>query len=298
VIDAAAALSRQITSGKLQRAMMVLGKDATPLVLPALYQSTDDFVNLARQSFGDKLGAEALQHLNELASLIEKQAPAAKNFAMFAYRAFFYQRLAHLFSVSYVPHTWRAQLVSDATEEPMFDFTEYLRDLTVELRRELASRLNTEFGKSVFTVDFPVLASYVLSQTTSRSELLETAMAIRMSKAAVAFRVWIAEMESSLRNQSDLPKIAKAQSDLQDVVQDLRRELGLRSKHVLQQQFTIKVGVPPFAAVEAPASARIPVPVWLHHIWHRSSHLVFLRDVARQSVSLRPFTIAYAHLSP
>src|SRR5215207_3717159 len=90
--------------------------------------------------------------------------------------------------------------------------------ITAGLRSELASQLNSEFGAAVIQGEFPVFASFIASQATSRPDLIRVAVDLRETKPAIAFRRWIQEMEARLHSQTDLPRIAEAQAEIQDLL--------------------------------------------------------------------------------
>ncbi|MCT9077898.1 hypothetical protein [Streptomyces fulvoviolaceus] len=58
----------------------------------------------------------------------------------------------------------------------------------------------------------------------------------------------------------------------------------------------VKLGIP---IVSAETIAHIPtVEPWLSRLFRRRTHLVFLRDLVRESTRLTPFAMAFQQLAP
>jgi hypothetical protein len=183
---------------------------------------------------------------------------------------------------------------ADSTQRTDIDFTKYLAENISKIRQELATNLNSEFNTNALTAEIPVVASYIASQCSRRGELLNVALEVRNSNSARAFRKWVRDVQTSIRNQEDLTKINQAYDDLVLVISDIRKELGLLDKGKMEQ-VKIKLGVP-VASVELPAYVRYSLPDWLQSLFHRRTHLIFLRDVAKKSVNLSPFAYRYYQL--
>jgi hypothetical protein len=299
-----ARLERYLGSPELTTDLRSLNEAGIP-TLPRLYESTDEFSSLFASSFGIDLNDDFSRdfmsqveiQLGRVAEQLNAEPSDRRNYALFAFRGFYYQQWAHAHSVSYVPHAWRSRFVNRELSQPSVSFAEYVAGLASGLRRELAQKLNSEFGTTVFSGDFPVIASYVASQTTSRGALLPTALEIRRNPHTAAFRAWTRDIESRIRDDRDLPRIAEAREDLATIIHDLRRELGLAAEPA-GQELTIKAGVP-LLSVEAPMTVPgLRVPAVLRRVLHRRTHLVFLRDITRRSVDLRPFVTAFASMRP
>jgi hypothetical protein len=296
VLAALDTLGSIIVSGQLARELSDLRTRGTIAALPPFYRSTEDFVDLMHESYGEVLNDKARARLGRLGETLGGASPELTNFALFAFRGFFYQQLAHLASVSYVPHSWRTSLISSALSNPEISFVQYVAALAAELRSELAAQLNSEFGAAAIQGEFPVFASFIANQATSRPDLIRVAVDLRATEAAVAFRRWIQEMEANLHSQTDLPRIAAAQGELQGLLSDLRRETGLSKQPEYQQSVTLKVGLPTVGSVDLPTTISMSRPSWVRRLMHRRTHLVFLRQVAASSMSIGPFSVAYQHL--
>jgi hypothetical protein len=215
---------------------------------------------------------------------------------MFAFRGFYYQELANLFSISYSPHTWRSNLIDIDTEKTKINFAKYVTEITSQVRQELSTKLNSEFNTTVFSGDFPIISTYIAHQCRSRNQLLKVALEIRETRSVRAFREWIKNIQSNVQNQNDLPKIAQAKIELETTLKDIRKELGLEVENN-KEIVKIKMQVP-IASVEIPLPVSTEIPYWLSRIFHRRSHLTFLREITRKSVSMSPFANRYNQLVP
>ncbi|WP_030620391.1 hypothetical protein [Streptomyces fulvoviolaceus] len=117
---------------------------------------------------------------------------------------------------------------------------------------------------------------------------------IRPTAKATAFRNWIYDIDDKLRNQNDLVSIRTAQEELHTLVRELERELDLTRRE--RQEVVVKLGIP---IVSAETIAHIPtVEPWLSRLFRRRTHLVFLRDLVRESTRLTPFAMAFQQLAP
>jgi hypothetical protein len=153
--------------------------------------------------------------------------------------------------------------------------------------------------------DLPLLASFIASQATRRSELISIAFELRKNRKVVAFRHWIDKLDQAIATQSDLGKLAAASRELQQLVADLRRDLGIKVPNDTGagQAVLLKLGVPlgiaGVAGLEASAETTIhaKVPESWRRIFRRRTHLIFLRDLARRAPDISPFTVAFGRLS-
>jgi hypothetical protein len=221
---------------------------------------------------------------------------------MFIFRGFYYQQLAHLHCTSYVPHTWRSDILEIDLDKSRIDFGKYIRNEAKAIRQELTKRLNDEFKTTAFTDDYPVFASYIAAQCKSRSQLLSTAIEISNSSSAKAFRQWISNLQTNVQNQSELPNIYRAQAELKTIIADLRKEIGL-SIDSKTEPVKLSLGIPSVGALPLGVGLEgipinLSIPSWLQAIFHRRTHLVFLRKIMEKSVSFAPFVTAYQQLQP
>lgn len=291
-------LLRHIDEGTFTESVKKFQQEGLDFVLPKFYRDSREFSELFIKSFSDKrLILDVMDDLRKVEKILSNSTETESNYAMFAFRGFYYQELAHLFSFSYSPHTWRSNIIDMDTDKTKINFAKYVTEVTGQVRQELAMKLNNEFNTTIFSGGFPVISTYIAHQCRSRKELLNVALEIRETRSVRAFRKWIGEIQESVQSQSDLPKIANARAELVTTLKDIRKELGLETTSHGTEIVKIKMEVP-IASVEIPLSIPKGLPDWLERIFHRRSHLLFLREITRKSVSLSPFAYRYSQLKP
>lgn len=298
--------TRLLDSGALVAQFGFLPSIREVEVLPPFYRDSEQFVSLTVGLGERELNSNtryqheaelrsANEHVRKLMARIRPLPEHVRNFVFFAYRGFYYQDLAHLLSTSYMPHSWRSGVIRSQLEKPVVHFSDLVQDQASELRRELSRQINGEFGAATLSAEFPLIASYVISQSDTRGALLSTAAEVRRNAKATAFRSWIYDIERKLRNQEDLVSVRQAQRELKAVVGDLARELGLTRRD--KQEVKLKLGLP-IASVETTGNVALSAPSWVRRVLRRRTHLVFLRDLARESTRLAPFAVAFQQLAP
>ncbi|MFE9743574.1 hypothetical protein ACFYOT_01580 [Saccharothrix saharensis] len=292
---------RSLRSGDLVRHLGFLPTARDLEVLPPLYQSTEQFLSLTAPAMGTAGGglteaAEAGQErLRQLAAALDEYPEPVRNFAFFAFRGFYYQDLAHLVSMSYMPHSWRSELIRGQLDHPRAQFSDFVLEEAGKLRRVLRKRVDREFGgATALSTDFPLIASFVIGQSAGRGELLRVAAQVRGNPKVVGFREWLRDVERSLRDESDLHRVVTAQEELRAVVREVERELGLDEKD--SQPVTLRFAVP-LASVETTGRFSRTRQSWSARlITSRRPHLVFLRELALESTRLAPFAVAFRRL--
>jgi hypothetical protein len=283
--------TRLLDSGALVTQLGFLPSIREVEVLPQFYRDEDQFEDLtlgiARSGFNPSVWErdepEVMTAIDRVRTLTARIGPLpehVRNFAYFVYRGFFYQDAAHLLSASYMPHSWRSGVIGAQLERPVVHFSDLVQDQVAGLRRELGRQINGEFGVATLSAEFPPIASYVISQSDTRSALLSTAVEVRRNAKATAFRNWIYDVERKLQNQEDLVGVRQAQQELRTVVGDLAKELGLAGKD--KQEVKLKLGLP-LASVETTGNLSLSAPQWVRRVLRRRTHLVFLRELARES---------------
>lgn len=264
--------------------------------VPVFYRSPEEFETQLRKSFPSELSPNADIMLKIVSGNLRSADKVIANFAMFAFRGFYYQELAHMNSISYIPHTWRSSIIDRDTEQVSIDFTKDAVNEVSLIRRDLANALNAEFGAAAFGLDFPILASYIVNNCTHRNQLIPTALSIHNGSSARKFRKWALKIQANITDQKNLHAIYEAKSELNSLVNELRNEFGVSKKdekQVVKIKFAIPIGS---AALEIPTAFKVTKPIWLKTLINRRTHLVFLRKIAKASVDLIPFWQAYRQL--
>jgi hypothetical protein len=292
-----AKLLKHLKSGTFTEAARKFAQNDVDFVIPEFYRNPEDFGRLFSKGFHtESLPEDILELLVQVEDSLRMASAQDSNYAMFAYRGFYYQELSRLFSISYSPHTWRSNLIDIDTEKPFTNFVEYIRQVTGQVRQELADRLNSEFGNTSFSCEFPVISTFIAHQCNTREELLEVALQVRESSSVRAFRQWVSDIQFRIRTQSDLPEVVKAKSELEFTIKNIRKQLGLLDEK-RTEQVKIKLEIP-MASLEVPIKIPFGLPTWLEDTFKWRSHLVFLREITKKSVSLSPFAYRYAQLKP
>jgi hypothetical protein len=293
---------RALGSGDLVRHLGFLPTARDLEVLPPLYQSTEQFTSLSAPAMGKPGGGSTemaefgQERLRDLASALDQYREPVRNFAFFAFRGFYYQDLAHLMSMSYMPHSWRSELIRGQLDHPRAHFRDFVLEEAGQLRELLRKRIDREFGAATLTTDFPLIASFVIGQSSTRGELLRVAVEVRRNPKVVGFRKWLRDVERSLRDERDLHRVVTAQEELRAVVREVERELGIDEKG--SQAVTLRFALP-LASVETTSRVSRSLQPWSARVLTtRRPHLVFLRELALESTRLAPFASAFRRLAP
>jgi len=155
---AAERLQKNITDGLIQQQANIFQANQIELAVPRFYTRPAEFTALIRASFAPEAVSSIEKDLSTLETAISNQAPDAANFAMFAFRGFYYAELAHLLSMSYIPHSFRSGILlqDDQVERATFarlalGTVEGLRqDYIKELGPQISTQLNSEFDAPSF----------------------------------------------------------------------------------------------------------------------------------------------------
>jgi hypothetical protein len=98
-------LQAYLNKGILEQELRKFQDEDVELVLPNFYRTPEEFGKLLKESF-PSLPKNTLKLLKNVTYSLKATTPESSNYAMFAFRGFYYQKLAHLLSISYSPHTW------------------------------------------------------------------------------------------------------------------------------------------------------------------------------------------------
>jgi hypothetical protein len=300
---AAEKLKKSIGDGVIEREAELFSSGQIGLAVPKFYTDPQQFTAMLQRSVSDESFEAVQPEVRELERLLRGQPASVASFAMFAFRGFYYEELAHLLSISYLPHSFRAGVLANDVTATRTSFAKVTLDTIGDLRRayaqqlgpELSQQLNSELAGPALDGEFPLIASYVAGQATSRSDLTRVALEIRGTSAARQFRQWVARVQSAIDQQARLRVIRDAAQELADLCRDLRREL--RIDGAPHTQITVKLAAPGgIAGVEMPVTVPLGLPPWLTRIFHRRPHLEFLRKLANSEIEFAPFALRYQAL--
>jgi hypothetical protein len=300
---AAEKLKKSIAAGVIEREAELFSSGQIGLAVPEFYRNPRQFTKMLRMSVSDESFKAAEPEVRELGRLLRGQSASVASFAMFAFRGFYYDELAHLLSISYVPHSFRAGVLGHNVSATRVSFAKLavgsiggLRKAYIrQLGPQLSQQLDSEIVGPVLVADFPLIASYVAGQATSRSDLIRVALEVRDSPAARRFREWVIGVQSAIDEQARLRVIRDAAVELAELCRDLQHELRITGDpHI---PVTVKVAIPGgLAGVEVPVTVRPGLPSWLTRVLHRRPHLAFLRDLAISGIEFAPFAVRYQAL--
>jgi hypothetical protein len=301
--SAAERLQKHLIDGLVRQQADLFQANQIGLAVPRFYATPARFMALIRESFAPEAISSIEEELGTLESMISNQPPNVANFAMFAFRGFYYAELAHLLSISYIPHSFRSGMLAhdDRIERATFarlalGTVEGLRqDYIGELGPQISARLNSELDGPSLRVNLPLIASYIAGQANRRSELMAIALEVRNSSSARRFRQWVSKVQSAIDEHARLQIVRDARQELDDLTSDLRKELRLT--RAPSTQVTMKLAVPTgIFGVDIPVNVRAGIPGWLDRVLHRRPHLKFLRDLALSGIEFAPFELAYRAL--
>ena len=301
--SAAGRLQKHITDGLIRQQADLFQANQIELAVPRFYTKPAQFTALIRESFAPEAVSSIENELATLEAMISSQPPDVANFAMFAFRGFYYAELAHLLSMSYIPHSFRSGILAqdDQIERTTFarlalGTIEGLRQSYIkELGTQISAQLNAELDGPSIRVNLPLIASYIAGQANRRSDLMPIALEVRNSPSARRFRQWITKVQSAIDEQARLQIIRDARQELADLSSDLRKELRLT--RAPSTQVTMKLAVPTGVfGMDIPVTVRAGIPGWLERVLHRRPHLKFLRDLALSGIEFAPFELTYRAL--
>jgi hypothetical protein len=300
---AAERLQNHIMDGLIQRQADLFKTNQIELAIPRFYTGPTQFMTLISQSFEPEAISSIENELRTLEVMLSNQPHDVANFAMFAFRGFYYAELAHLLSISYNPHSFRSGILAqdDQTGRATFarlalgTIQDLRRDYIEELGPQISAQLNAEFAGPSLRIDLPLIASYIAGHASRRSELIPIALEVRNSSSAHRFRQWVSKVQSAIDEQARLQIVREARQELGELSSDLRREMRLT--RAPSTQVTLKLAVPTgVIGADIPVTIRAGLPGWLERVLHRRPHLRFLRDLALSGIEFAPFERTYRTL--
>lgn len=204
-------------------------------------------------------------------------------YSMFLLRAFYYEELAAAFSLSYVPHTFRAEallaLKGGSGGPSTWEFHMYTSQVAAAARVALAKQLDV-------TVNVPPIASWIAHDVNSCGDLLPRALEVRATEPARNFRRWVTEQERDLQKETRLTAVKKAKDELAEIVAELGVELLGKKRsggHPVTLKFT--TGITPLAGGEASTDVVLRSPLWLKRVLRRRRpYLTFFSRLTRELV--------------
>ena len=199
--------------------------------------------------------------------------PLLYELGRFILRGFAYNDIAKIESLPYIPHPLRTIFcMSDGlwscnkVKEWGTIAVKYMNDF----RRDYVSHL----GENIFEIDIPFVFASIIRNCRSRYEIIPTALQLRASPSAQAFREWNKEITKALYNNEGL-KVINAMRELRGLRNDLTKELGNSF-----DKFTANLWI---------ISYDIKIPRFLHALSNRflgRKHIQFLHDYAIRNLDV------------
>lgn len=233
---AAERVQKSIVDGRMRAQAEKLKDSGMGSAIQGFYSGPVSFAALTRSSFAPEAILPVSADLARLEDVISRQPREVANFAMFAFRGFYYEELAHLLSMSYAPHAFRSSVLEEEGWPTRTAFLEIalksvggLRESYIErLGSLISNQLNSEFGAYYFRAKIPSIATFVAGNSDRRGDLLPIALEIRNSTSARRFRDWVSKVQLAIDEQAQLKVIRDACDELSDLCSDLRALPGFQ----------------------------------------------------------------------
>jgi hypothetical protein len=184
--------------------------------------------------------------------------------------ALFYLSLAMHLGASYWPAPQRAEFLKHHMySEAGTGFLLRFRDSVDSSLERLITELNIKYDLPDAKLHFAGFGSIVLANCSSTQELLKAATSLRESKEAKRFRSWIMEVGSAMES-GNMRKLAAEMKAFKDLLEDIRRGLGLREKDGIGAE--LQIGLSPTLTIGSSAIKKI-----FDRLKPKPKHLVFIR---------------------
>jgi len=159
-----------------------------------------------------------------------------------------YLALSRVIGISYWPAPERSRyLESNLFRSVNGSFLYVLKEQVESVVKELMEQFSTiTWQHKDFVV--PNFGSILLANCHSKNDVLTVASEVRNSKETTAFRNWIWSVQTSLED-GDIRKVREAISIVEDVVNDVKRELQGKEKE--KSTIKLQIGLSPSIAVES-----------------------------------------------
>ncbi len=143
---------------------------------------------------------------------------------------------------------------------------------------EKAHRLNSLLKRELFSVEAPIVFSYVIEKAREKEDLLSVAMDIRNSKEATAFRKQCSLFDQALKDGDDKALLSMTE-ELEDKIAQLRKRIeGPKLKFDISFPLGLTIS---------------PTEIWDFVKFRRKRHLIFISHLYEAALLSRN---AYAHV--
>jgi hypothetical protein len=160
-----------------------------------------------------------------------------------AHGSIFYLALANLLGANYWPAPRRARFLAESAFKQVHPTFAVLVQNSVN--KELAKIVDAvlgELGYETSQLVFPGFGGAILAECSSLDSILPTALEVRASREAEAFRNWLNEMQQSLDSGS-VSRIARGLTDVRSVASECEKKLGLHQE--TSSDVSLQIGLSP-----------------------------------------------------
>ncbi len=184
--------------------------------------------------------------------------------------AIHYLALSRLLGICYWPSPKRAKYLKQQSytriqSSFVLKFQEFMDENLENIVSEIINPLKVE--SNLF---FSGFSATVLASCDTASAIVPTLFQVRQSSASLRFREWLRDMDIALQ-KGDLKHIAKEMKNVNDVIHDIRKDLGLRKDE--QETVEFQIGISPSLVLDKAAVNSI-----FNHFAPKPYHLVFIRN--------------------
>jgi hypothetical protein len=181
----------------------------------------------------------------------------------------FYLTSSQALGVPYKPSVLRAAMLDDVLWEDYRSRSFNASEIAVSLLEKSRETVAKEYFERIMELNlvelqFPCILSAVLRESESPADIIRVAMQIRDSKETRAFRNWSQKMTTTMQD-GDLSKLGELVKELNDVVSDTNKSLGLTTNDGI----SVKLGWGPVSVGSSFSLPRIlNKPIYLRrHLW-------------------------------
>lgn len=182
--------------------------------------------------------------------------------------AVYYLSLARFLGVYYWPSPKRAEYLRnncfDITGNFALSFRDFIDETSRQIVDEVLKPLKIESRQFFSGFAVPILAS-----CEKPSSILPTLLQVRESLSGTRFREWLEKMDEALQT-GDLKLIAKEMKTINDVISEIRKDLGIDKKDDKTVEF--QIGISPSLTIGDEAVKSI-----MSQFKPRPYHVTFIR---------------------
>jgi hypothetical protein len=184
----------------------------------------------------------------------------------------YFLTLSRYLEVFYWPSPKRAAYIKEQSFDQLgdsftFAFKDYTRNSLKKVANEIVKPLELSRMSNIY---FSGFAWTILSSCDRPASILPTLMQVRDSTSGTSFRKWLSEMDIALK-KGNLRIIAQEIAAVQDVILEVRRDLGINEKE--DKTIELQLGISPTLTLGDEVIKSI-----INRFKPKRHHLVFIRE--------------------